>query len=88
MSEEVFQSKDIFFIFTGLFTLVLIMIFLLMSPEQTERTNNWENEKSWINTASCQELKSYILFDLENRPENSHFFVAKAKELHEWKCEK
>lgn len=75
----------IFLLMSGL---ALLGIFWVMQPDQQQRVNNYNNEEKWIKTATCPELLDYIKVGLEQDPENSHFFIPAAKELHEWKCEK
>ena len=61
-----------------------ILFIVVILPGQQESQIQYEFERDWILNAECEELQQYIIEYLEGA--EHHYFISKAKELHEWKC--
>ena len=62
-------------------------IIMVLQPDQQERAETWKKHQQQVPQMSCTELKDHITKSI-TAEEGKYFFVNKAKELYEWKCEK
>lgn len=89
-NQESDNSGDIIFAGVAIFFIVGfggLMTYFIWENEQEGPII--EAQKEWLkNEANCEDLKNFIIEDIEGKEDHNILNLRLAKQLHEWKCEK